>query len=94
MAKIIQFDPQRKKPEPVSSEKKHICEHKHVVASTVFRTVRCSICNTELDPFDVLVEMLKAYVPPDDPEREQKRLLQELARRARQRRGPVTLQGK
>jgi len=82
LARIIQFDSLRKKSGSAGVEKKFACDHKYVVASTVYRTVRCSICGVELDPFDVLVDMLKAYVPPEDPDREKKRLLREVARRS------------
>jgi len=69
-------------PGPVQPEKKTSCPHKHVVAYTVYRTVRCTVCGAELDPFDVLVDMLKAYVPPDNDDREKQRLLKEVERRS------------
>ena len=80
MATIIQLDPSRKKPEQKDLGEKEGCDHKHVTAYTVFRTVRCSTCGTLLDPFDVLVDMIKGYVPPDD-DREEKRLAKEVKKR-------------
>ncbi len=74
MAKIIRFESARNKTETVSLRKNLTCEHKQVVAYTVHRTVCCSICGTELDSFDVLVDMLKAYVPPDAGKQKEKLL--------------------
>lgn len=81
MAKIIQFDSSGKKPKPGRPGKKPDCLHRRVIAYTVYRTVRCEVCGMELDPFDVLVDMLKGQVPPDDGNREEKRLHREIARR-------------
>lgn len=81
MAKIIKFDSTRKKQITVNREKTAGCDHKLVIAYTVFRTVRCAICGTRLDPFDVLVDMLKAYVPPDAEDHEEKNLLREVEKR-------------
>ena len=53
--------------------------HKHVIAFTVYRTVRCAACGIELDPFDVLVDILKAQIP--DRENEEKRFLKEVEKR-------------
>ncbi len=85
MAKIIKLDPTRKKPERVSLERSRGCDHKQVIAYTVFRTVRCSTCGTLLDPFDVLVDMLKGYVPPDKNDLEEKQLNKEVERRNREK---------
>jgi len=82
LAKIIQFDSTGKKPKPGSPGKKTGCTHKQAIASTVYRTVRCAFCGTELDPFDVLVDMFKAYVPPDTGDGEEKRLCREIERRS------------
>ena len=81
MAKIIKLNPTRKKPEKVDSIHVKGCDHKHVIAYTVFRTVRCTSCGTLLDPFDVLVDMLKGYVPPDPGNKEEKRLEEEVQKR-------------
>ncbi len=78
MAKIINFDSTRKRPKTVSPGKTLGCDHKQVIAYTAFRTVRCSICGMELDPFDVLVDMLKAYVLPDANDLEEKQLHREM----------------
>lgn len=67
MAKIIRFDHSRRQhevAEPVTS-----CDHKNVVAFTVSRTVQCAICGARLDPFDVMLELLKGYMPPIDNNR-------------------------
>jgi len=81
LAKIIKFDSTRKKQITLSREKTAGCDHKLVIAYTVFRTVRCAICGTQLDPFDVLVDMLKAYVLPDAEDHEEKSLLREMEKR-------------
>ena len=86
MAKIIQFDPTKKKPKTVSPEKSLGCEHKRVIAYTAFRTVRCAICGAQLDPFDVLVDMLKGYVEPGGNNLEEKRLDKEVKKRSREKR--------
>ena len=86
MAKIIQFDPTKKKPKTVSPEKSLDCEHKRVIAYTAFRTVRCAICGAQLDPFDVLVDMLKSYVEPGANNLEEKRLAREVEKRSRKKR--------
>ena len=85
MAKIIQFDSSGKKPKPGSGGKKPGCAHRRVIAYTVYRTVRCELCGMELDPFDVLVDMLQGHVPPDDGNREEKKLRREMVRRGGKR---------
>ena len=65
MGKIIKLDTSRKKIEKDNFQKTSPCDHKQVIAYTYYRTVRCSVCGQELDPFDVLVDMLKAYVGPE-----------------------------
>ena len=80
---IIKFDPTRKKPKSTSPEKSVGCAHKQVIAYTVYRTVHCAACGAQLDPFDILVDMLKSYVPPDKNDLEEKQLNKEVERRSR-----------
>ena len=63
MAKIFNFDSTGKKPVTLAPEKTFVCCHREVIAYTVYRRVHCAICGIELDPFEVLVDMLKAHVP-------------------------------
>ena len=79
MAKIIRLDETRKKLAARSSRDTTGCLHKSVTAYTAYRTVQCSTCGMELDPFDVLVDMLKGHIPPDN--REEQRLNSESKRR-------------
>ena len=81
LARIIQFDATKKKPKAEGKDTQGKCDHKDVIAYTVFRKVHCAICGVELDPFDVLVDMLKAYVP--DIDLEEKRLQNETEKRDR-----------
>ena len=81
MAKIIKLDPTRKNPAKVSTERSSGCDHKNVIAYTVFRTVRCTTCGILLDPFDVLVDMLKSYVPDNANDLDVKRLDKEIKTR-------------
>jgi hypothetical protein len=84
VAKIIKLDPTRKKPEKADTSSSATgCDHKRVIAYTVFRTVRCTACGALLDPFDVLVDMLKGYVPPDSENQEERRLNREVKKRIR-----------
>lgn len=79
MAKIIRFEPRRRQSDdagPAAS-----CDHKNVVAFTASRSVQCAICGTRLDPFDVMLELLKSYMPPIDNNRELKLLTREVERR-------------
>lgn len=78
---IIKFDPTRKKPKSVSPEKSKGCDHKEVIAYTFYRTVYCTACGAQLNPFDVLVDMLKSYVPPNKNDLEEKQLNKEVGRR-------------
>lgn len=78
---IIKFDPTRKKPKSVNSETTRDCDHKQVIAYTFYRKVYCTVCGAQLDPFDVLVDMLKGYVPPDTNDLEEKQLNKEVERR-------------
>lgn len=79
MAKIIKFDTTLKKPETVDNPRHRSCDHKHVIAFTVYRTVRCAACGIELDPFDVLVDILKTRIQESDSE--EQRLLKEVNKR-------------
>ncbi|HBI15485.1 MAG TPA: hypothetical protein DDY20_08235 [Desulfobulbaceae bacterium] len=83
MGKIIQLDTSTKRPRKAGPDKRAGCEHKEVVAYTVYRTVRCSICGTELDPFDVLLDILKGYIPPGPHDAEERKLLGEVEKRRR-----------
>lgn len=79
MAKIIRFDSSRRQheePEPAIS-----CDHKNVVAFTASRTVHCATCGADLNPFDVMLELLKGYMPPIDNNRELKLFSREMERR-------------
>ena len=82
---IIKFDPTRKKTKPISPEKSSSCDHKEVIAYTFYRTVYCTVCGAELNPFDVLVDMLKGYVPPDKNDLEEKQLNKEVERRNKEK---------
>ena len=64
MAKIIYMDvnkTERAKVVDRSAEKS--CPHKTVIAYAVYRTVHCAACGIELDPFDVLLDLIKGHVP-------------------------------
>ena len=80
MAKIIKLDSSRK-PLPDRLSHPGSCRHKSVIAYTVHRTVQCASCGAALDPFDVLVDMLKGYVPPDNGSEEQHRFEREVRKR-------------
>ena len=86
VAKILTFDTSRTRKYPGRTSQKPVCEHKQVTASTVYRTVRCTFCGVELDPFDVLLDMLKACVPADKGLEEQ-RLRREMKKRSAARNG-------
>ena len=79
MGKIIRFDPSRRQKEGAVSVTS--CDHKNVVAYTASRTVHCAVCGAELDPFDVMIELLKGSTPPGDSNRELKLYSRELERR-------------
>jgi len=79
MAKIIKFDPSRRQHK--QDESATSCDHKDVVAFSASRTVECAICGDQLDPFDVMIELLKGYLPPIDSNRELKLFTRELERR-------------
>lgn len=83
MAKIIRFDLSRRRPqENVAATS---CDHKNVVAYTVSRKVQCAICGAELDPYDVMLELLKGYIPPSDNNRELRLFTRELERRSQEK---------
>jgi len=81
MAKIIKLDSSRRPVRKPSGGREGKCEHKEVVAYTVYRTVHCAICGDTLDPFDVLVDFLKGYIPPGRANHEQRRFDREAGRR-------------
>lgn len=83
MAKIIRFDPRRR--QRSEDEPAAFCDHKNVVAFTASRTVRCAICGTSLDPFDVMLELLKGYIPPIDNNRELRLFTREMERRRQEK---------
>ena len=80
MAKILIFDTARKKITTINPSADRYCHHKRVTAYTLYRTVRCATCGRELDPFDVLVDILNSH-PPSDGDLEEKRMNREMARR-------------
>lgn len=80
MAKIITLDTSRRKRPTAGTADRGSCFHKQVVAYTACRTVHCAACDMALDPFDVLVDMIKGHVPPDT-NREETLLLREVTRR-------------
>ena len=81
MAKIIRLDTSRKKPSEKANQTPAGCEHKNVVVYERYRTVRCALCRSLLDPFDVLLDMVKGYIPPERENREEARLAREEAKR-------------
>ena len=81
MAKIIRLDTSRKKASEKADQTPAGCEHKNVVVYERYRTVRCALCRTLLDPFDVLLDMVKGYIPPERENEEEARLARESAKR-------------
>ena len=81
MAKIIRLDTSRKKPREQADRTAAGCEHKNVVVYERYRTVRCAFCRSLLDPFDVLLDMVKGYIPPERENKEEARLAREEAKR-------------
>lgn len=79
MAKIIRFEPGRRQSDVAGPPT--FCDHKNVVAFTASRTVQCATCGARLDPFDVMLELLKGYIPPIDNNRELKLFTREMERR-------------
>lgn len=84
MAKIISFDPRRRQ-HPEAPAPASVCDHKDVVAFTDSRTVHCATCGATLDPFDVMLELLKSSMPPSDNNRELRLFTRELERRRQQK---------
>jgi hypothetical protein len=60
MGKVISFDRADADQELRGAD----CPHKHVIANTGKRTVRCVLCGSLLDPFDVLVDIIARAEPP------------------------------
>lgn len=83
MAKIIRFEPSRRQSDEAGPAAR--CDHKNVVAFTASRTVQCAICGAKLDPFDVMLELLKGFIPPIDNNRELKLFTREMERRRREK---------
>ena len=81
VAKIIRLDTSRKKPKDKTARTPTDCEHKNIVVYERHRTVRCQFCRNLLDPFDVLVDMVKGYIPPGRENKEDARLAREEAKR-------------
>lgn len=68
MADIIRLDNSRKRiAARKEKEKKSACEHKNVTVYAEYRTVKCSFCGVSLDPFDVLLDMVRGYIPAESP---------------------------
>ena len=79
MKKIIRLDEVRKRsssPGPVVEK----CQHKEVIVYSRTRVVCCSFCGTELDPFDVLVDLVQTS-PGSDKGKEMKKYIREVKRR-------------
>ena len=83
MAKIIKLDRSRKARHPKITNNTDDCPHKTATLYTFSRTVRCSICGELLDPFDVLLDMMKGYIPPAGRDNESERFLKEVTKRQR-----------
>ena len=88
MAKIITLDTSHRKRTTAKAAAKGSCPHKEVIAYTAHRTVRCAACGEVLDPFAVLVDLIKGALPPD-ANREEQRLLREVTRRRTVRNKPA-----
>ncbi|MEW6221186.1 MAG: hypothetical protein AB1634_16860 [Thermodesulfobacteriota bacterium] len=80
MATIIRLDPSRRRPGR-NHEAPAGCRHANVICYTAWRLVCCTDCGAELDPFDVLVQMVKAAPPPAPKKEEALRLVEEVKRR-------------
>lgn len=83
MGKIIKLDLSKKRAGKTDDNKGDLatCEHKYVVVYEKYRSVRCSLCRALLDPFDVLVDMVKKHVPPGAEYLEEDRIEKEEAKR-------------
>ena len=80
MTKIINFDSSRK-PAASAQETTCRCDHKYVTVYAAARRVNCAICGAQLDPFDVLLEWTKGYVPAVPSRNEERSLALEIVRR-------------
>ncbi len=80
MAEIIKLDTSRKPAAPAKKSQPS-CAHKSVTVYAAYRTVRCSYCGALLDPFVVLLDMVKGYLRPPPGKNEEKRFLKEVKRR-------------
>jgi hypothetical protein len=80
MAKIIKLKPYQKLPTQ-HSVPQIPCEHKNVIAYRVSRTVRCVFCGAQLDPFDILVDMIQGHIPAGCENKEQQRFEREVGER-------------
>jgi hypothetical protein len=49
-----------------------------------YRTVCCALCRTLLDPFEVLLDMVKGYIPLERENKEEARLAREEAKRRKE----------
>ena len=73
MADIIRMDKSRRRIEERRRIEKrgrredYACEHKNVTVYAEYRSVRCSFCGASLDPFDVLLDMVRGYIPAESP---------------------------
>jgi len=85
MTKIIRLDTTKKiKRGPRQNSSASICDHKNVIVYTAYRNVRCSICGELLDPFDVLADMVKGYIPGEDRDKENgKKFMAEVKKRTK-----------
>ncbi len=83
MAEIIRLAEAREKQERTGRQAVPGCAHRYVIVYRDTRTVCCATCGFPLDPFDVLVDMVKGYVPamPEPTENEARRLAREEQRR-------------
>lgn len=79
MTKIIKLDHARKAGK-LRNNRQQDCSHKNVTVHISTRTVRCAICGQLLDPFEVLLDMMKGYVPPEDDD-EKTKFLREMKKR-------------
>ena len=67
MADIIKLDKSRRRIAAKKEKKNFTCDHKNVTVYAEYRTVRCSFCGVSLDPFDVLLDMVRGYIPAERP---------------------------
>lgn len=80
MAKIISLATSRRKVKR-NDEAPIPCDHKSVTAYRQYRDVRCSCCGEQLDPFDVLVDMIQSAIPPGEDSLEENRFCREVLKR-------------